>query len=344
MSPRAAFGLRSWLSGLAALAGTAAASLVPRGRIHYVDVPTVQLSLRRHRRCRRVRVRATRARHAGLAASRPREIGLPAPRRPGPGRARRGRHPAAHRRGRPDRAAPLRAPSGGRLRPALRRADRHRARPRRTDDAAGPGLPALVGLSFSPYADAAGWQARARRQGHEVLLDLPLEPARYPQDDSGPLTVPTSPAGLEPARCRASGRGCGYVALTADAGAFSGDDAAFAPVARLLRRARPGLGRAGRRRAGASRAGRGLALCRGRCGPVDADLSAEAVIAGAGRDRGRGAAGRRRPGLRPADAGRAGPARRVARDAAGQRAPAGPAEPPPRRPAAAACARWGMRP
>lgn len=95
-------------------------------------------------------------------------------------------------------------------------------------------LPALVGLSFSPYADAASWQARARRQGHEVLLDLPLQPASYPQDDSGPLAVPASPAGLEAAMLRALAAGSGYVALAADPGVFAGDPASFAPLARML--------------------------------------------------------------------------------------------------------------
>jgi hypothetical protein len=49
-------------------------------------------------------------------------------------------------------------------------------------------LPAGVALSFSPYADAAGRQARARAAGHEVLLGLPLQPART-RDDAGPLAV-----------------------------------------------------------------------------------------------------------------------------------------------------------
>ena len=67
-----------------------------------------------------------------------------------------------------------------------------------------------------------------------MLLDLPLQPARYPQDDSGPLTVAPSAAGLQPALMRALAAGSGYVALAADAGAFAGDTQAFAPLARLL--------------------------------------------------------------------------------------------------------------
>ena len=50
-------------------------------------------------------------------------------------------------------------------------------------------LPGAVGLSFSPYAGAAAWQARARAAGHEALLMLPLQPERFPHDDAGPLSV-----------------------------------------------------------------------------------------------------------------------------------------------------------
>ncbi len=106
--------------------------------------------------------------------------------------------------------------------------------------AAGPSaralkLPAAVGLSFSPYANAADWQARARQAGHEALLDLPLQPTAYPQDDSGPLTVRiTEPPPVEEAVLRVLAAGRGYVAVTAEAGAFAADPSAFAPIARIL--------------------------------------------------------------------------------------------------------------
>jgi polysaccharide deacetylase 2 family uncharacterized protein YibQ len=46
-------------------------------------------------------------------------------------------------------------------------------------------LPPAVSLSFSPYApDLAGWIDTARAQGHEALVDLPMESAA-PQDDPG---------------------------------------------------------------------------------------------------------------------------------------------------------------
>ena len=55
-------------------------------------------------------------------------------------------------------------------------------------------LPGAVSLSFSPYArqSAQAWAARARRQGHEVLIDLPMEPGDYPARDPGPQAMMTN--------------------------------------------------------------------------------------------------------------------------------------------------------
>ncbi len=51
-------------------------------------------------------------------------------------------------------------------------------------------LPADISLSFSPYASGLSEQMRkAREAGHEVLLDLPLEPVNFPAHDAGPLAV-----------------------------------------------------------------------------------------------------------------------------------------------------------
>lgn len=48
-------------------------------------------------------------------------------------------------------------------------------------------LPSAVTLSFSPYArDLERWIALARARGHEVMLDLPMEPATFPNEDPGP--------------------------------------------------------------------------------------------------------------------------------------------------------------
>jgi hypothetical protein len=53
-------------------------------------------------------------------------------------------------------------------------------------------LPADVTLSFVPYADGLqAWIDLARQNGHEVLLETPMEPADYPDNDPGPYTLLT---------------------------------------------------------------------------------------------------------------------------------------------------------
>lgn len=63
----------------------------------------------------------------------------------------------------------------------------------RDTDAAIQLLPGEVTLSFSPYADdLERWLTLARTSGHEVFVDLPLEPLDFPRDDPGPATLLTS--------------------------------------------------------------------------------------------------------------------------------------------------------
>jgi polysaccharide deacetylase 2 family uncharacterized protein YibQ len=51
-------------------------------------------------------------------------------------------------------------------------------------------LPPQVTLAFAPYAtDVQRWVAEARRQGHEVLLEVPMEPFDFPDSDPGPHTL-----------------------------------------------------------------------------------------------------------------------------------------------------------
>ena len=51
-------------------------------------------------------------------------------------------------------------------------------------------LPAEVTLSFVPYADnLQGWINKARASGHEVLIEIPMEPFDYPENDPGPHTL-----------------------------------------------------------------------------------------------------------------------------------------------------------
>jgi polysaccharide deacetylase 2 family uncharacterized protein YibQ len=54
-------------------------------------------------------------------------------------------------------------------------------------------LPASVTLAFAPYGgDLARHVARARERGHEILLQVPMEPFGYPDNDPGPHTLLTS--------------------------------------------------------------------------------------------------------------------------------------------------------
>jgi polysaccharide deacetylase 2 family uncharacterized protein YibQ len=51
-------------------------------------------------------------------------------------------------------------------------------------------LPPEITLSFVPYADGLqGWIDEARAAGHEVLLEAPMEPKDFPENDPGPYTL-----------------------------------------------------------------------------------------------------------------------------------------------------------
>ena len=54
-------------------------------------------------------------------------------------------------------------------------------------------LPPAVTLAFTPYgADPAKLAERARAQRHEILLQVPMEPFDYPDNDPGPQTLLTT--------------------------------------------------------------------------------------------------------------------------------------------------------
>jgi uncharacterized protein len=53
-------------------------------------------------------------------------------------------------------------------------------------------LPGPVTLAFVPYGNDTAWVTRARARGHEVLLQVPMEPFDYPDNDPGPETLLTS--------------------------------------------------------------------------------------------------------------------------------------------------------
>lgn len=51
-------------------------------------------------------------------------------------------------------------------------------------------LPDTVTFAFLPYgSELARWVARARREGREVLMQVPMEPFDYPDNDPGPHTL-----------------------------------------------------------------------------------------------------------------------------------------------------------
>lgn len=78
-------------------------------------------------------------------------------------------------------------------------------------------LPAEVTLSFVPYAEGLqGWIDLARAHGHEVLIEIPMEPQGYPDNDPGPYTL-LSNAGPDDIRQRLDwllGRATGYFGVT----------------------------------------------------------------------------------------------------------------------------------
>jgi polysaccharide deacetylase 2 family uncharacterized protein YibQ len=54
-------------------------------------------------------------------------------------------------------------------------------------------LPAAVTLAFTPYgSDPAKLAERARAQRHEILLQIPMEPFDYPDNDPGPQALLTT--------------------------------------------------------------------------------------------------------------------------------------------------------
>jgi Uncharacterized protein conserved in bacteria len=54
-------------------------------------------------------------------------------------------------------------------------------------------LPPEITLAFAPYGNGLDlWQRRARQDGHELLLQIPMEPYDFPDNDPGPHTLLTS--------------------------------------------------------------------------------------------------------------------------------------------------------
>ena len=96
-------------------------------------------------------------------------------------------------------------------------------------------LPGPVTLAFIPYGSDAALVTHARAAGHEILLQVPMEPFDYPDNDPGPQTLLTSLApeqNTERLHWLMS-RFQGYVGLINMMGArFTASEPAFAPVLR----------------------------------------------------------------------------------------------------------------
>jgi polysaccharide deacetylase 2 family uncharacterized protein YibQ len=95
-------------------------------------------------------------------------------------------------------------------------------------------LPGEVTFAFAPYGDDLQAQVnKARAQGHEILLQLPLEPFGYPGANPGPKTLMANANGNANLDALAwhMGRFAGYVGITNYMGGrFLGEMQALRPV------------------------------------------------------------------------------------------------------------------
>lgn len=99
-------------------------------------------------------------------------------------------------------------------------------------------LHGAVSLAFAPYSrNLEVWIDEARRNGHEVLLTLPMEPRDYPRSDAGPYALMTSlekEQNLQRLQWVLS-RATGYIGVTNYQGsAFTSDHQALQPIMMAL--------------------------------------------------------------------------------------------------------------
>ncbi|WP_156711253.1 divergent polysaccharide deacetylase family protein [Nitratireductor arenosus] len=99
-------------------------------------------------------------------------------------------------------------------------------------------LPPEVTLAFAPQGNSIGrWMQAARREGHEILMQLPLEPFDYPRVNPGRDTLTTEASSEQNIDTlhKVLGRTTNYVGVMNYMGArFTAEEAAFAPVMRDL--------------------------------------------------------------------------------------------------------------
>lgn len=106
-------------------------------------------------------------------------------------------------------------------------------------DAAIHSLPGAVTLAFEPYADdLERWIGLARAAGHEVLINLPMEPLDYPISDPGPRALFTAlPARENQGRLEwILSRVTGYVGVADTMGSrFTASPEAMSPILATLK-------------------------------------------------------------------------------------------------------------
>ncbi len=99
-------------------------------------------------------------------------------------------------------------------------------------------LPPEITLAFAPQGNSIGrWMQAARREGHEILMQLPLEPFDYPRVNPGRDTLTTEASTEQNIDTlhNVLGRTTNYVGVMNYMGArFTGEETAFAPVMRDL--------------------------------------------------------------------------------------------------------------
>ena len=138
-------------------------------------------------------------------------------------------------------------------------------------------LPPEVTLSFVPYADGLQqWIDQARAAGHEAVLEAPMEPVDYPNNDPGPLTLLAKAPAAETVRRTEQllARATGYFALTNYLGGrFLASDGGMGAFMNVLKARGLGFvddGQAARRGGGGAPRGSADTV-------IDQDLSGEAI-------------------------------------------------------------------
>lgn len=107
-------------------------------------------------------------------------------------------------------------------------------------DAALRRLPPAVTLAFDTQAQSVGdWLVRARQDGHETILSIPMEPSDYPRSDPGPDALLTALPNADNMQrlLKALRLGTGYVGITTIAGSrFLSDATKLQPVMEVLQK------------------------------------------------------------------------------------------------------------